>query len=129
MRGLVVIWVGAVIPDLRIGQDNNLPCIRRIGENFLVAGDGSIKNDFPVAFAFRAVAYAAENSSIFQRKDSLHRNSEEWILKILSPCAAMRKGPTVDKDAVIRIFLGGEKTLVSRAEYNFNHSQNGIKSG
>jgi len=26
------------------------------------------------------VTYAAENSSIFQRKDCLHRNSEEWIL-------------------------------------------------
>jgi hypothetical protein len=43
------------------------------------------------------VAYAAEDSSIFQRKDSLHRNSEEWILKILSPQAAEVKGMTVDK--------------------------------
>jgi hypothetical protein len=85
MRGFVVIWVGAVISDLGIGQDDNLPRIRRIGKDFLVTGDGSVENDFPVAFAFRAVAYAAENSSIFQRKDSLHRNSEEWILKILSP--------------------------------------------
>jgi hypothetical protein len=80
MSGLIVVWVGAIIADLGIGQDNNLPCIRRIGENFLVTGDGSIKNNFPVAFAFRAVTYAAEDSSIFQRKDSLHRNSEEWIL-------------------------------------------------
>jgi hypothetical protein len=38
------------------------------------------------------VAYAAEDTSIFQRKDSLHRNSEEWILKILSPLAAGVKG-------------------------------------
>ena len=80
MRGLVVVRIGAVIADLRVGQDNDLPGIRRIGENFLVAGDGSIKNDFPVAFAFRAMASAAEDSSIFQRKDCLHRNSEEWIL-------------------------------------------------
>jgi hypothetical protein len=38
------------------------------------------------------VTYAAEDSSIFQRKDSLHRNSEEWILKILSLPAAGVKG-------------------------------------
>jgi hypothetical protein len=43
------------------------------------------------------VTYAAEDSSIFQRKDSLHRNSEEWILKILSPQVAGRKTAAVDK--------------------------------
>jgi hypothetical protein len=91
MRGFVIVRVGAVIADLGIGEDNNLPCIRRIGKNFLVTGDGSIENDFPVAFAFRAVTYAAENSSIFQRKDCLHRNSEEWILKILAPPAPLEK--------------------------------------
>jgi len=80
MSGFVIVRVGAVIADLRIGQDNNLSCIGGIGEDFLITGDGSIKNDFPVAFAFRAVTYAAEDSSILQRKDSLHRNSEEWIL-------------------------------------------------
>jgi hypothetical protein len=37
------------------------------------------------------VTYAAEDSSIFQRKDSLHRNSEEWILKILSPLKQREK--------------------------------------
>jgi hypothetical protein len=80
VRGLIVLRVCAVIANLRVGQYDNLPRIRWIGENFLVAGDGGVKNNFPVAFAFRAVASAAEDSSIFQRKDCLHWNSEEWIL-------------------------------------------------
>jgi hypothetical protein len=105
VRGLIVVRIGAVITDLRVGQDNYLAGVRGIGENFLVAGDGSVENNFSVAFAFRAVTYAAEDSSILQRKDSLHRNSEEWISKILSPWAATRKGSTVDKDAGNRIFL------------------------
>src|SRR5580692_7402803 len=74
-RGLVVFLVGAVVADLRIGQDNNLPRVGGISEDFLVAGDGSIKNDFAVAFAFGAVAFASEDSPVFQRKDSLHSRS------------------------------------------------------
>ena len=36
--GFVVAVVGAVIPDLRIRQNDDLPRIGWIGENFLVAG-------------------------------------------------------------------------------------------
>src|SRR5439155_1156463 len=53
-RGFVVFRIGAVISDFRIGENNNLAAVRRIGENFLVAGDGSIKNDLAVTFAFGA---------------------------------------------------------------------------
>src|SRR5262249_60607939 len=52
-------------------------------EDFLVASERGIKNNFPVTFAFRAVASAAEDPSIFQRKDSLHCCSRGWILRIL----------------------------------------------
>src|SRR5437764_5537006 len=82
--GLVVFRIGAVISDFRIGENNNLAAVRRIGENFLVAGDGSIKNDLAVTFAFCAVAFAAEDAPVFQRKDSLHQCSREWILRILA---------------------------------------------
>src|SRR5437667_7605613 len=83
-RGFVVFRIGAVISDFRIGENNNLAAVRRIGENFLVAGDGSIKNDLAVTFAFGAVAFAAEDAPVFQRKDSLHQCSREWILRILA---------------------------------------------
>src|SRR5271163_4914022 len=45
--GFVVIRVGAVIADFGIGENDNLPSVGRIGENFLIAGDGSIKYYFP----------------------------------------------------------------------------------
>ena len=68
-RGLVIFRSRAVVSDLRIGENYYLPSIGGISKNFLVAGDGSIENDFPVAFALRTVAFAAEDAAIFQRKD------------------------------------------------------------
>jgi hypothetical protein len=90
-RGFVVFLVGPVISDFRIRQDDNLPLVVWIGENFLVSSDGSIKNDFAVAFAFGAVAFASEDSAVFQRKDSLHSRSGEWILRILAGKPARAK--------------------------------------
>src|SRR5437763_15404096 len=83
-RGFVVFRIGAVISDFRIGENYNLAAVRRVSENFLVASYGSIKNDFARTFAFGAVAFAAEDAPVFQRKDSLHQCSREWILEILA---------------------------------------------
>src|SRR4029077_3291411 len=93
-RGFVVFLVGTVVADLGIGQDNNLPRVGWVRENFLVAGDGSIKNDFAVAFAFGAVAFASEDSPVFQRKDSLHSRSNVWICRILSGISSTAKQGT-----------------------------------
>src|SRR5579864_2838639 len=82
--GLVVFRIGAVISDFRSGQNNNLSGIGRVGENFLVTSDGSIKNDFPVAFAFGAVTFASKDAPIFEGKDCLHSCSRDWILEILA---------------------------------------------
>ena len=38
LGGLVVCLVGAVVADLRIGENDDLPGIGRIGGDFLVAG-------------------------------------------------------------------------------------------
>ena len=46
----VVGFVRAVVADLRIGQHHDLPGIGRIGEDFLVAGDRGIEDDFARAF-------------------------------------------------------------------------------
>src|SRR5207244_11888893 len=73
-----------VIAGFMIWPNHNRAAVRRIGENFLVAGDGSIKDDLAVTFAFGAVAFAAEDAPVFQRKDSLHQCSREWILRILA---------------------------------------------
>src|SRR5690349_14371825 len=82
--GFVVFRIGAVVSDFGVGKNDDLPGVRGVGEYFLVTGERGIKNYFPVTFAFRAVASAAEDSSIFQRKDCLHWISGDWILSILS---------------------------------------------
>jgi hypothetical protein len=40
-------------------------------------GDGSIKNDFAVAFASGAVAFASKDAPIFKGKDSWHSCSRD----------------------------------------------------
>jgi len=57
---------------MRVREDNDLPCIRWIGEYFLVSGERGIKNYFPVALCFGSVAFASEDAAIFQCKDRLH---------------------------------------------------------
>src|ERR1700681_816826 len=100
-RGFVIFLVSAVVADFGVGQDNDLPGIGRVRENFLVASDGSIKNDFAVAFAFGAVAFASEDSPVFQRKDSLHSRSGGWIFRILSGNAAAAKSRTRNRQTNI----------------------------
>src|ERR1700676_3502182 len=82
--GLAVFRVGSVVADFGIGENYDLAGVGRIGENFLIASDGSIENHFPVTFAFCSVAFASEDSTIFQRKNALHFYSEDGIFKILT---------------------------------------------
>src|SRR5208282_5391533 len=71
-HGLAVFGIGAVVSDFGVGQNDDLPGVGGVGENFLVAGNGSIKNDFAGALAFSAVAFASEDSAVFEGKDRLH---------------------------------------------------------
>jgi hypothetical protein len=64
---------------LGIGKNDNLPGVGRIGGDFLITGKGSIEHDLAPAFARVSIALAAEDAPVFERKDRLHRLSEEWI--------------------------------------------------
>jgi hypothetical protein len=68
-RGFAVRGVGSVIPDLGIGQDDDLPGIGRIGEYFLVAGDGGIEDDFAGSLGGRTKTPALEDAAVFQGED------------------------------------------------------------
>src|SRR5208337_4950149 len=86
-RGFAILGISPVVSDFGVGKNYNLTGIGRISEDFLITGDGSIKNYFAATFAFRSVAFAAEDFAVFQRKDSLHCFSGEWILKSLTGMA------------------------------------------
>ena len=68
-----IFGVTSDIPDMRISQRDALLALGWVSEYFLVAGDGCIKNYFARTFEPCSVAFAAEDSAVFQRKDSLHR--------------------------------------------------------
>ena len=64
---LVVRLVGPVIADLGVGENYDLAGIGGIGRNLLIAGKGSIENDFAPAFARSAIAVATEDAPVFER--------------------------------------------------------------
>ena len=94
---LVIRLIGAVIADLGVGENDNLPGIGWIGRYFLVSGKRSIKNDFALAFAWVPIAEATEDAPVFERQYRLHRLSGEWIQPILA-------GFTVGSLARSRVF-------------------------
>ena len=81
---LIIRVVGAVIADLGICENDDLPGIGRIGSDFLVTGKRGIKNYFTLAFAWGPMAVAAEDAPVFERKNCLHCRSDEWIQSILA---------------------------------------------
>ncbi len=84
LRRLVIRLVGPVVANLGIRENDDLPGIGRIGGDFLVTGEGGIKNNFTLAFARCAMALAVEDAPVFERKNCLHCLSEEWIQSILA---------------------------------------------
>ena len=69
LRGFVIAFVGAVVADLRIGEDDDLAGIRGIGEDFLIARDGGIENHLAGAFDGRTKTTALEDRTVFQGED------------------------------------------------------------
>jgi hypothetical protein len=51
---------------VRIGQANDLPGVTRIGENFLIAGEAGIENDFAAAPCDGASGTAVKYAPVFQ---------------------------------------------------------------
>ena len=91
-RGFVVLAAGAVVADLRIGEDDDLPGIGRIGEHFLVAGERGIEDHFAGPLGGRTKTPALEDRAVFQGQDCRIQCRfflPEWINLIL---AGVRSG-------------------------------------
>ena len=63
--------VSAIVADLRVGEDNDLPSVRGICEDFLIAGDRGIENDFAQALGGCAEADTFKDTAVFQGEDCL----------------------------------------------------------
>ena len=46
LRGLLVVIVRPDVSDVRIGEADDLPCVAWVGENFLIAGEAGVENNF-----------------------------------------------------------------------------------
>jgi hypothetical protein len=66
MKRLEVFLIHSAVSDQRVSHGHDLPLVGGIGENFLIAGHGSIENHFPPALPWRAAGTSGENLSIFQ---------------------------------------------------------------
>ena len=67
--GFAVARVGAVVADLGIGQNDDLARVRGIGEDLLVAGDGSIEDNLAGSSVGAPKAPALEDRAVFQGQD------------------------------------------------------------
>ena len=67
--GFVIGDAGAVIADLRVGENDDLPGIGGIGEDFLISGDRGIEDDFAGPFGGRTKTPALEDGAVFQSQD------------------------------------------------------------
>ena len=66
---LAVIASRAVVADLGVCKNDDLSGIGWIGEDFLITGEGSIKDDLARTFNGRAKRAALEDRTVFQGED------------------------------------------------------------
>src|ERR1700722_18965347 len=86
-RRFIVGGVGAVIPDLRVGQNDDLAGVGWIREDFLIAGNGSNENKFAGSLGGRTKPPALEDRTVFQGQDGgwqLDSPPRDWIASILT---------------------------------------------
>ena len=63
--------IGTVVADLRVGKDDDLAAIGRIGENFLIAGNGGIKDNLARALDGRTKTDSLEDCTVLQGENCL----------------------------------------------------------
>ena len=67
--GFLIFQIRADIADMWIGQADNLTGIAWVGENFLVAGEAGVENDFAAAPRGGSGCASTKNSPVLKRKD------------------------------------------------------------
>ena len=81
-RGFLIVEICAHVSDVRIRQADDLPGIAGIGENFLIAGEAGIENDFAAAARDGAGRAAVKYAPVFEREDGRSvLNFRQWILR------------------------------------------------
>ena len=74
---LDVLGVDADVADVRIGERDDLPGVRGIGEDLLVAGHRGVEHDLADGHARGADRAAAEHRAVGEREHGRHRRREQ----------------------------------------------------
>jgi hypothetical protein len=82
-RRFFVIEICANISNVRISETDDLPGVAWVGENFLVSGEASVKNDFPAAARDRAGRTAVKYAPVFEREN--RRSVLNFVQRSLRP--------------------------------------------
>src|SRR3546814_3582703 len=90
LRGLVVQWSAAGIAHVRIGQRDDLPRIRRIGEDLLVAGHGGVEHHLADRQAGRAHGNSLEHGAVFERSEE-HTSELQSLMRISYAVFCLKK--------------------------------------
>jgi len=61
----LVVQVRADIPNVRIGEADDLARVARVSENFLIAGETGVENDFAAAAGGCTRRTPGKNPSVF----------------------------------------------------------------
>jgi hypothetical protein len=61
----------AIVADLRVGEDDDLPGVGGVGEDFLVSGDGGVEDDLAAPLGARTKSAALEDRPVLQGKNCL----------------------------------------------------------
>ena len=64
----LVVGIRADVPNVGISQANDLPGVAGVGENFLIAGEAGIENDFAAAARDRAGRAAIKYAPVLERQ-------------------------------------------------------------
>jgi hypothetical protein len=76
--GFLVVEIRAYISDMGIREADDLPGVAGIGENFLVAGQAGVENDFTAAARASARRASVKYSSVLERE---RRASSEGLVQ------------------------------------------------
>src|SRR5260370_22010856 len=61
--------MGAEVADVRVGEADDLPGVTGVGEDFLVAGEAGVENDFSAAARGSACGPPVKDAPVLERED------------------------------------------------------------
>ena len=94
LGGLDVFGVDAVVADVRIGQRDDLPAVARVGEDFLVAGQRGVEDDFAGGVAGGTDRGAVKDRAVCERKDGGRQDRQQDRLRGGCPARLLRTPET-----------------------------------